>query len=93
MVAHALAVLLLPLAAALAVRRAGAPYQLPSLFSEHAQGPVYKQEFESPKHMQDNGMPHPSKVRTAATEPAIDRASAGTQCGGCAVLPLRCGLS
>lgn len=49
---------------------AGAPYQLPSLFSEHAQGPVYKQEFESPKHTQDNGMPHPSKVRRAATEQA-----------------------
>lgn len=43
----------------------GAPYQLPSLFSEHAQGPVYRQEFESPKHTLDNSLPHPSKDRTA----------------------------
>lgn len=51
----------------------GAPYQLPSLFTEHAQGPVYRQEFESPKAIGLDGspasgahsLPHPSKDRTA----------------------------
>ena len=60
---------------------AGAPYQLPSLFSEHAQGPVYKQEFESPKHtLSDNSLPHPSKVRTATTA-AAKPATASELCG------------
>jgi len=43
----------------------GAPYNLPSLFSEHAQGPIYRAEFESPKGSTSGGLPHPSKDRTA----------------------------
>lgn len=47
----------------------GAPYHLPSLFSEHTQGPIYRQEFESPKAIGLEGtqtaLPHPSKDRTA----------------------------
>jgi hypothetical protein len=48
----------------------GAPYHLPSLFSEHAQGPIYRQEFESPRALAPDGapaaaLPHPSKDRTA----------------------------
>jgi hypothetical protein len=48
---------------------AGAPYHLPSLFSEHTQGPIYRQEFESPKAIGLDGtqtsLPHPSKDRTS----------------------------
>lgn len=47
----------------------GASYHLPSLFSEHAPGPVYRQEFQSPKAADGSAsarsMPHPSRDRTA----------------------------